>query len=143
MEACKAMRNGIHTLRGQLTFPMAAPLRSQLFNGSFTKNFKVKEVHIFPTSTINNDAMLIMHFDDVVKVLADADDNAQFGWATMDYGGGPSQAYVDPDHIIVNDLFCSVLAANPGTINYVIKLERISTTLPQSILDEVKNRQQS
>jgi hypothetical protein len=137
------MRNGIHTLRGQLTFPMAAPLRSQLFNGSFTKNFKVIDVNIFPESTVNNDAMLIMHFDDVVKVLADADDNAQFGWATMDYGGGPSTSYVDPDHIIVNDLFCSVLAANPGTINYVIKLQRVVTSMPAAILDEVKSRSQS
>lgn len=143
MEACKAMRNGIHTLRGQLTFPMAAPLRSQLFNGSFTSNFKVVSVNIFPATPINNDVILILHFDDVLKLQADADDNGQFGWATTD-ALAQDWAYVDPDHIIVNDLFCSVLAANPGAVvNYIIKLERIKTTLPQAILDEVKSKLQS
>lgn len=136
------MRGGIHTLRGQLTFPMAAPLRSQLFNGSFTKNFKVIEVNIFPATAVNNDAILIMHFDDVVKVAADADDNAQFGWAAID-ALAQDWSYVDPDHIIVNDLFCSLISAAPGTINYIIKLERVTTTLPQTILDEVKNKLQS
>jgi len=137
------MRNGIHTLRGQISLPMTAPLRSAMFNGSFTKNFKVQSIHIFPVNTINNDTVVIMHFDDVLKIAADANDNAQFGWASVDYGGGPNIDYVDPDHIIVNDLFVSAIAANPGLINYVIKLKRVTTTMPEAILDEVKNRQQT
>jgi hypothetical protein len=136
------MRGGIHTLRGQLTIPLAAPLRSQLFNGSFTENFKVKEVNIFPATAVNNDAILILHFDDVLKTVANADDNAQFGWAAID-ALAQDWSYVDPDHIIVNDLFCSLIGANPGTINYVIKLEKVKTSLPQTILEEVKNKLQS
>jgi hypothetical protein len=137
------MRNGVHTLRGQLSLPMTAPLRSQLFNGSFTKNFRVESIHVFPVNTINNDTIVIMHFDDVLKTAADANDNGQFGWSTLDYGGGPVINYVDPDHIIVNDLFVSAIAANPGLVNYIIKLRRITTTLPQAILDEVKSQLQS
>ena len=136
------MRNGIHTLRGTLTLPMTEPIRKTLFNGSFTKNFKVIDIQIFPSVILNNDAIVILHFDDNLKAEASAKDNAQFGWATSD-GLAQDWSYVDPDHVIVNDIHISGIAAGAGDINYVIKLERITTNLSQSILDEVKNRQQN
>ena len=136
------MRNGIHTLRGQLTLPMTQPIRKTLFNGSFTKNFKVVDVQIFPSQVVNNDAILILHFDNSLKVEASAKDNAQFGWANID-ALAQDWSYIDPDHVIINDLHISAIAAAPMTLNYVIKLERITITMSQSILDEVKNRQQS
>ena len=136
------MRNGIHTLRGTLTLPMTAPIRKTLFNGSFTKNFKVIDIQIFPAALVNNDAMVILHFDNNLKATASAKDNAQFGWANID-ALAQDWSYVDPDHVIVNDIHISAIAAVAGDINYVIKLERITTNLSQSILDEVKNRQQN
>ena len=136
------MRNGIHTLRGKLTLPMVSPQRSALFNGSFTRNFKVIDVQIFPENLVNNDTQLILHFDDVLKAGADAADNAQFGWATTD-ALAQDWSYVDPDHIIVQDLFISAVAIAPGTVNYVVKLEATTTSLSQAILDEVKNKLQS
>ena len=142
MEADAEMRNGVHTLRGQLTLPMTAARRAALFNGSWTRNFKVIDVQIFPSAAVNNDTLLVLHFDDNVKTSLDASDNAQFGWATTD-GLAQDWSYVDPDHIIVNDLFISALGANPGQVNYVIKLEQTSTTMSQTILDEVKNKLQS
>lgn len=136
------MRNGIHTLRGTLTLPMTEPVRKTLFNGSFTNNFKVVDIQIFPSVILNNDAMVILHFDNVLKANASAKDNAQFGWANID-ALAQDWSYVDPDHVIVNDIHISAIAAAPGDVNYVIKLERITTSLSQSILDEVKNRQQN
>lgn len=136
------MRNGIHTLRGKLTLPMTEPIRKTLFNGSFTRNFKVVDIQIFPSVIVNNDAILILHFDNNLKLDASAKDNAQFGWANID-ALAQDWSYVDPDHVIVNDLHISAIAAAPGELNYVIKLERINTSLSQSILDEVKNRQQN
>ena len=136
------MRNGIHTLRGQLTLPMTSPRRAALFNGSWTDNFKGVDLQIFPATAINNDTLMVLHFDDNLKTELDGGDNAQFGWATTD-ALAQDWSYVDPDHIIVNDLFISALAAGPGTVNYVIKLEKTTTTLSQTILDEVKNKLQS
>lgn len=136
------MRNGIHTLRGTLTLPMTAAKRTSLFNGSFTENFKVINVQIFPSVIANNDTIFILHFDENLKVSASATDNAQFGWANID-GLAQDWSYVDPDHVIINDLHMSAISAAPGEVNYIIKLERITTTLSQSILDEVKNRQQN
>ena len=136
------MRNGIHTLRGTLTLPMTEPIRKTLFNGSFTNNFKVVDIQIFPSVILNNDAMVILHFDNNLKVDASAKDNAQFGWANID-ALAQDWSYVDPDHVIINDIHISAIAAGAGDINYVIKLERITTTMSQSILDEVKNRQQN
>lgn len=136
------MRRGIHTLRGQLTLPMTAPRRSALFNGSWTKNFKIVDVQIFPSAVANNDTILIMHFDDNLKTQADAADNAQFGWANID-ALAQDWSYVDPDHVIVQDMFVSAIAAAPGTVNYVIKLQQIKTTTTEAIFDEVKNKLQS
>jgi predicted DNA binding CopG/RHH family protein len=121
---------------------MTAPMRKNLFNGSFTKNFKVVDVQIFPSVVVNTDAILILHFDDSLKVAASAKDSAQFGWANID-ALAQDWSYVDPDHVIINDLHISAIAAAPMTLNYVIKLERITISMSQSILDEVKNRQQS
>lgn len=136
------MRNGIHTLRGKLTLPMTEPIRKHLFNGSFTDNFKVIDIQIFPSQILNNDTIVILHFDNVLKLEASAKDSAQFGWANID-ALAQDWSYVDPDHVIVNDLHISAIAAAAGEVNYVIKLERIKTTISQSILDEVKNRQQN
>ena len=110
--------------------------------GHFTKNFKVVELQIFPATAVNNDTLVILHFDDSVKAEMDGGDNSQFGWATVD-ALAQDWSYVDPDHVIVNDLFITAIAAAPGTINYVIKLQRITTTMSQAILDEVKNKLQS
>lgn len=136
------MRRGIHTLRGQLEMPMTEPQRASLFNGSFTKNFKVVDVQIFPDSVVNNDTLLILHFDSNLKTNMDAADNAQFGWAATD-ALAQDWSYIDPDHIIVQDLFISALAAAPGIVNYVIKLEQVTTTTSEAILDEVKSQLQS
>jgi len=136
------MRNGIHTLRGTIDLPQTEARRAALFNGSWTKNFKVVSVNIFPAIIFNNDTIVILHFDDVLKTEAGGKDNAQFGWASTD-GLAQDWAYVDPDHIIVNDMFISAISAQPGQVNYVIKLERVTTTLSEAILDQVKAKLQS
>lgn len=136
------MRRGIHTLRGQLELPMTEPRRTTLFNGSFTRNFKVIDVQIFPDQVVNNDTLLVLHFDDNLKVSMDAEDSGQFGWAATD-ALAQDWSYVDPDHVIVQDLFISAFAAAPGNVNYVVKLEAITTTTSEAILDEVKNQLQS
>lgn len=136
------MRKGIHTLRGQLSLPMTEARRTQLFNGSWTKNFKVVDVQIFPASPVNNDTLLVLHFDDNLKNAFDARSNAQFGWAATD-ALAQDWSYIDPDHVIVQDMFISAFAAAPGLVNYVIKVERITTTMPEAILAEVKSQLQS
>jgi len=142
MEAWQAMRGGIHTLRGQISLPMTAAKRSMLWNGLWTQNFKVVDVQIFPSVLVNNDTLLILHFDDVLKAGADAGDNQQFGWASTD-ALAQDWSYVDPDHIIIQDLFVSAIGVAPGIVNYVIKLERTKTSMNQTLLDEVKNMGQS
>ena len=136
------MRKGIHTLRGQIALPMTEPIEHQLFNGSFTKNFIVEKLDIFQSTIANNDTTVILHYDDVLKVAANADDNAQFGWATVD-ALAQDWEYLDPNHLLVENLYVTALSAGPGTINYIITLKRKTTTLSQSIMAEIKANQQS
>ena len=142
MEEDESMRNGIHTLRGTIDLPMTEPVRAALFNGSWTRNFKVIDFQIFPADIVNNDTVAILHFDNVLKARAAANDNAQFGWATTD-ALAQDWSYVDPDHVIVDDLFISGIGAAAGTFNYVVKLERIKTSVSEALLDEVKSKLQS
>ena len=136
------MRCGIHTLRGQLELPMTEAKKKFLFNGSWTRNFKVVDVQIFPDQIVNNDALFILHYDNVLKAGPDAADTAQFGWAGID-GMVQQWTYVDPDHVLVNDVFMSAISAVPGILNYVVKMEQITTTISEAILDEVKAQQQA
>lgn len=142
MEEDEQMKCGIHTLRGQLTLPMTEPKRAFLYNGSWTRNFKVIDVQIFPDQIVNNDALFILHYDDNLKAGPDGEDSAQFGWAGID-GLVQQWTYVDPDHVLVNDIFMSAISTAPGNLNYVVKLEQITTTVPEAILDEVKAQLQS
>ena len=136
------MKNGIHTLRGTITLPMSEPIRAALWNGTWTQNFKVVDFQIFPSDLVNNDTIAILHFDNVLKAAAAANDNAQFAWATTD-ALAQDWSYVDPDHVLVDDLFISALGVAAGTVNYVVKLERIKTSVSEAILDEVKSKLQS
>ena len=136
------MRNGIHTLRGTIDLPMTEPVRAALFNGSWTLNFKVVDFQIFPSALLNNDTIAIIHFDNQLKAVAEAKDNAQFGWATTD-ALAQDWSYVDPDHVIVDDMFISAIGVAAGTVNYVIKLERTKTSVSEALLDEVKSKLQS
>lgn len=121
---------------------MLEPRRAALFNGSFTENFEVVSVQIFPESIANNDTILVLHLNDDLQATANAENPTQIGWATTD-ALAQDWSYIDPDHIIVNDLFLSAFGAAPGTVNYVVKLRRKRTTIYEAMFDEVKNRQQA
>ncbi|HIA03886.1 MAG TPA: hypothetical protein EYN66_18615, partial [Myxococcales bacterium] len=155
------MRNGIHTIRGTLPWRLAVgalspldPTRLLLDNGNFRENFIVESFDIFPTGTeaLSHDAF---SQDATIGVLATtfkgavagnstpseiegsgADDSRQIGWHISD--NLRQRFSLDPDHLIVEDLFINAWTVNTGIgtlhppnqkLSYIIKLRRVTTPI--------------
>jgi hypothetical protein len=79
--------------------------------------------------------------------IFDAGDNRQIAWAgsAMDAALAPGnwQSIVDPDNLIVEDLFIWANDAANDPINYMITLEKYDITDWQGALAMVRNRSQA
>jgi hypothetical protein len=74
----------------------------------------------------------------------DASDNRQIGWAretTTATTRLQSRAIIDPDHVVVQDLWISNLSTN-GPANYLIILEARELNDNESVLQLIKERSQ-
>jgi hypothetical protein len=135
------MKCGILTLRGILAGGEVR--RAALFNGSFTKNFKVVDLQLFRDDVmVNLDSNIVMSTQPGQQATADASDSAQIGWGFID-AMATGYSFIDPDHIIVDDLYISANTAMPGNVNYVITLERHVTKESETLLALIKENQQS
>jgi len=167
------MRNGLHTIRGVFNWSIGAndattdPIRLLLDNGDFRKNFIVESFNCFPTgmngithnlwaqsgtvcvlATRFNGA--IANTDRVGQIRgAGANDNRQIAWSLFD--STAQVDYIDPEHLIVEDLFINAWIIDHGVgvhylpnqeISYVIKLRQVKTPIEQAILALVKERAQ-
>jgi len=160
------------TLRGiipQGSLAWVNPIRLQLANGTFTKNFKVVEFDIFPnmsrksgnigayTTTItNNDIVnvcLALEESGLTAGEFRFNDSRQIGWmqgysvATMtNY-----RVHLDPNHIIVQDLWLGVYGVDTSDgsteptkvdLNYHIVVEEVTSSMNQAVLQLIKERSQ-
>ena len=168
------MRNGIHTIRGTLpwtlgvgSIPPGEPVRLLLDNGDFRENFIVESFDIFPTGT-ESTSHDPFSADATIGVLATriegavagdgapseiegagADDSRQIGWHI---GNNIRNRFtLDPEHLIVEDLFINAWIVNSGTgvlympnqkLSYIIKLKRVTTPIAQAVLALIKERAQ-
>jgi hypothetical protein len=90
-----------------------------------------------PGSPNTSSKGLILHTDDVVKTSLSFGDNQIIGWV-----GGPPNAVnqvIDPNHVIVNTLYASGLAA----VTYVIVIEQIKIDPIQNVVYQLKERAQA
>ena len=147
-----------YTIRGTLTGQSSTPdwTRISLFDGKFNTAYKVVEFVV--ASQLSSSAQ------DVSGKLAteitsttttglgaywDWADNREIAWASTNQIATsirePSFSLVDPDNLIVEDLFIS-LQNNAGTgeqVNYFIKLEKYDVTDWQGALAMVRSKSQN
>lgn len=132
----------IHSLRGQL----AANEKRRLIvdDGRFTDAHIVEAFEVWSRAVSTG--------DDVEAILAfergglsgsnDAGDNRQIGWSYQFIGtqGGLQGSVIDPDHIVVRDLWIENLAAVP--CNYLVILRPRTISEDQAVLALIKERSQ-
>jgi len=140
----------VRTLRGRIE-PSTAT-RLIVDDGQFTHGLKVKRFLVFPENpaSAGDDSVygtLALDRDgSATRWLAD--DSRQIGWASTNqaatgFGAEAPFSYIDPDHIVVRDLWIMCTRAS-GTdqINYVVEVEPVIITEDQAVLALIKERSQ-
>jgi hypothetical protein len=129
----------VRTLRGQIT---GNAIKTALnYEGTdLTKGWKILSItvcdSISPVSGTSDG--VVMHTDDVQKTRFSLTDNQTIGFAGR--GAGNEFEVVDPNHIIVNDLYLSNLDSSAAT--YMIELTEVKIDPTFNIIYQLKERAQ-
>ncbi|HIA03355.1 MAG TPA: hypothetical protein EYN66_15845 [Myxococcales bacterium] len=161
------------TLRGIIpggSLAWTNPIRLQLNNGDFTRNYKVVEWEIFPsmnrlggTSNMGSYTAITSNSNmtNVCLALEESgltagdfrfNDSRQIAWA-QGYGTTPQnfRQSLDPNHIIVQDLWLGAYAfdINDGStetttvdLNYRVVVEVVSSSMNEAVLQLIKEQSQ-
>lgn len=135
------------SLRGQVD--PGSKKRLIVDDGMFTYGYRVIEFHIFG-SDMSSGAV------DCTGTLATSDegnledwnagDNRQIAWAgytqSTSYAALFVKSIVDPNHIIVTDLFVGANSNSTAPVNYLVVVEPMTLSEQQGIMALVKERSQ-
>jgi hypothetical protein len=133
------------TLRGQVDQVLTVK-RLIADDGRLTSGYRVLEFHVWPDLDGNNLVTGVLGLDYDMEATANAGDNRQIAWAmgsvdaTGTNLGGQKWTVIDPDHIVIQDLYIICNADVPT--NYMVVLEPVELSNDQSILTLIKERSQ-
>jgi hypothetical protein len=122
--------------------------RVTLFDGKFNTGYRIKEIHTIPaTYDATADGSIIAHTEETIQALPDFSDNTQVAWASysfdVNFGTSASHSLVDPDNMIVEDIYISAFSNNSArSMNYMLILEKYDISEWQGALTMVRNRSQ-
>ena len=144
----------LYTMRGQVT-EAENPIRLTLFDGKFDTGYKVISFRVGPhgiydSAAIGVSARLETEPTGEVEALWNWGDNRQIAWAEYvhmwntagDYATG-STSIIDPDNMIIEDLYLVANSQNEGNVNYMIQLQKYDITDWEGALSMVRNRSQA
>jgi hypothetical protein len=167
------MQRGLHTIRSGWTSTVnpTAPRRYSLDNGDFEVNMKITSFEIFPIGNDqtggNNDKF---GTDTVFFVLATSaagatptattvspdeygatfnlrpSDSSQIGWGIMSPDDGYVETFLDPQHIIPEDLYiCAWSLTTAGSITavfhnvgFIINMMQVKSSGSEALLYQIK-----
>ena len=152
---------GKYTARGivsEADTEAGLPQKIPLFDGKFTTGYKVVQFQIWGTdygSGANPDCIgKLSKNDDGVTSFSNffrADDDNQIAWAQATGqtdsggGGGFGESIVDPDNLVVEDLYVYVRSANTtdaDPVNYLVVMEKYEIDDWQGALAMARDRAQ-
>lgn len=139
---------GTYTTRGKIEVE-AGETRIILFDGRFDTAYKVTKFDIMPGTWASDaaDCFAILYTESGAANNAfnpDFSDNRQIGWAASttlvseEIAG--QQRILDPDNLIVQDLFVTMRGDND--CNYIIEMEKYDISEATGALAMVRNRAQ-
>ena len=142
---------GEYTVRGQL--PKETTERIQLFDGKFDTGYRIVRFEVAPQSVSSAaDAYAKLATTDEATGDGDVwnwDSNIEIAWARFSAAGsgtnGMYEAFIDPDNMIIEDLYIYSGSADPADapVNYMVHLEKYDITDWQGALTMVRNRSQA
>lgn len=148
---------GEYTARGVISeqdTEAGSPQKIPLFDGSFKTAYRVVEFYIWAVNYSGSS-----HPDCIGKlsknaigttastVFMRADDDNQIAWSTSagstDGGQSMGQGIVDPDNLVVEDLYVYARhAGTTGPVNYLVVMEKYEITDWQGALAMARDRAQ-
>ena len=139
------MNNNIRTLRGYLTDTDVH--RIVVDDGRPNHGYKVLDFRVWVEGTGADGVSAVLGTQYDMLPGMRADDNRQIAWAgnTWSSTGTPttgSFSVIDPDHVIITDLYIQGLNANIDPCNYLIIVQPITMTDDEAILRLIKERSQ-
>lgn len=167
------MRNGVHTIRSGWTSAVnpTAPRRYSLDNGDFKLNMKVTSLEVFPIGNdqtggeqdkFGNDTVFFVLATSQAGATPTAttvsqneygpvfnlrpSDSAQIGWGVISPAYGYVETFLDPMHIIPEDLYvCAWSISTAGSISnvfhnigYIIHMDQVKNTGSEALLYQIK-----
>jgi len=139
---------GEYTIKGDVTDNTVKRLR--LFDGQFDTGYRVVSFVIFPNNPAsgNSDVYGCLATEEVAATSEwTASDNRQIAWSSTNAGGGYAMnapfMVIDPDNMIIEDLYIYANDANDNPVNYQIVLHKYDITDYQGALAMVRNSSQN
>lgn len=132
------------TLRGQLTDTSVH--RLIVDDGRTKHGYIVREFYVWPRGVSDDGVFATLGTQYDMSPGANAADNRQIAWAGSAWGTGvATQAgalhVVDPDHIVINDLWIRRESA-VDECNYLVILEPVTLSEDEAIMALIKERSQ-
>ena len=138
---------GDYTMRGILSHQSTEKLT--LFDGRFDTGFRVVEFLVGPNNITGAESVFGTVFTDPDGSGANTwkwDDNVQIAWAGCASGTDSADApysVVDPDNLVIEDLYIRGSASSSGDINYMLILEKYQFSEWRGALAMVRARSQN
>ena len=137
----------VRTLRGKVD--NTTPVRLVIDDGNFNHAFRVIEFKVLvsdPQPDPSGSWATLSLSEDSAGIW-DLSDNGQIGWAGMDVADAkspnPLMSLIDPDHVVVRDLWIYGDASAAQTFQYFVRLEMVDISDDQAILALIKERSQN
>ena len=134
------------TLRGQLEVTAGGTAKAQLIvdDGLLNRGYKVTGFYVWENSGSPTQFNAVLSMSPSLAADdMDASNNNQIAWAWQATSGGWKEYILDPDHVIVRDLFVTVKDASNDFYNYMIVVEEYSITDDEAIINIIKEGSQS
>jgi hypothetical protein len=115
-----------------------------LDDGMLTSGHRITEFHVWAVSQASgDDPGCILGLQANMGGDFDASDNRQIGWASQTTTATTREmkfSLIDPDHIIIRDLFIQNISNDLA--NYLVVIEPVSLNNDQAVLQLIKERSQ-
>lgn len=139
---------GEYTMKGKFD-PDDGVVKLLLFDGKFDTGYRVvKFEHAMSNPLVNEEYKIVVGTTPDITSAFDWANNEQIAWG---YGGNNNTtsasfsnfAFIDPDNMIIENLYLAGDNVGAGTLNYMITLEKYDISDWQGALAMVRNRSQS
>lgn len=129
----------IRTLRGYMPYGITRR-RLLTYDQNLNYAYKVLKFEIMPSgASLLQDSQATLGLDEDVNTI-NFGDNRQIGWAVLN--SNQYYSIVDPDHLVIGDLYLNIAVAQDVIMNYMVTIEQVEVSDVEAVMTLIKERSQ-